>query len=75
MNAVIGGIIRTLLALFAGTVSTTDENIAATFNDFVSGVASGEPDKIGSALLTLAVIAWSIYDKKKRSQKNEKPAT
>ena len=75
MNGIIAGIIRALLALFAGTVGTTNEDIGAAFNVFIDGIVSGNSNQIGSALLTIGVIVWSVYEKKKKEKKNEKPAS
>ena len=72
MNGIIAGIIRALLALFAGTVGTTDADIGASVNVFIDGLVSGNSNQIGSALLTLGVILWSVYDKKKKEKIDEK---
>ena len=68
MQAILGGVIRALLALFAGTVGTTDADLMTALNGFLDGLLAGEPNQIGSALLTLGVIIWSIYSKKKEAK-------
>jgi len=68
MQAILGGVIRALLALFAGTVGTTDADLMTALNGFLDGLLAGNANQIGSAALTLAVIIWSIYSKKKEAK-------
>lgn len=72
MQAILGGVIRALLALFAGTVGTSDADLMTALTAFIDGLLAGEPNKIGSAALTLGVIVWSVYAKRKEI-KDEKP--
>lgn len=71
MQSILAGILRAVLALFAGTVGTSDQDISAALIGFIDGIIAGDPNKIGAAALTLGVIVWSIYDKRKEAKSKE----
>lgn len=71
MSSIIAGIARHILALLGAAWAGSDAEVGQALRSFVEGVASGDTSSIGGALVTLAAIAWSIYDKKKRQVKKE----
>lgn len=71
MQAILGGILRAVLAMFAGTVGTTDADLGTALTAFIDGLLAGNSNQIGSAALTLGVIVWSIYAKRKELKDKE----
>lgn len=68
MQSVIFGIVRALLAAYAGVVGTSDADLSKGLHDFIDGLMAGNSNQIASAGLTLAVIIWSVYSKKKEAK-------
>lgn len=68
MTAVSGGIIRALLATLAGIYGTSDADVAAAINGFFDGLISGDPNKIGAAIVTVLIMLWSVWSKKRNEK-------
>lgn len=67
MSGIIGGISRALLALLGGIWGGSDAEIGAAVKAFIHQLADGDTSAIGGTIVTLVAIAWSIYDKRKKS--------
>ena len=66
MSAILYGIIRHVMALLGAAWGGSDAEIGAAVRTFVDRLAEGDVNAIGGSLVTLAAIAWSIYDKKRK---------
>ncbi len=66
MSAVIAGIVRHLLALMGAVWAGSDAEIGAAVRGFVENLAAGDTSALGGGIVTIAAIAWSIYDKRKK---------
>ncbi len=66
MSAVIAGIVRHLLALMGAVWAGSDAEIGAAVRGFVENLAAGDTSALGGGFVTIAAIAWSIYDKRKK---------
>jgi hypothetical protein len=66
MSGIIGGISRALLALLGGIWGGSDAEIGKALRTFVEQLAAGDSNALGGSIVTIAAIAWSIYDKRKK---------
>lgn len=71
MQQILGGIARAIIALMAGTVAGSDADLGSALKAFIDGLLAGDANQIGSTLITLAVIVWSIYAKRKEIHDKE----
>jgi len=54
------------MALLGAAWGGSDAEIGAAVRTFVDRLAEGDVNAIGGSLVTLAAIAWSIYEKRKK---------
>lgn len=68
MSGIWTGIVRALLAMVAGAMGSSDSDIASAVHSLAGSIVSGDPNAIGAALLTFAIILWSVYEKKRKEK-------
>lgn len=66
MSAIIAGLTRHILALLGAVWAGSDAEIGVAVRAFVESLATGDSSAISGGIVTLAAIAWSIYDKRKK---------
>lgn len=68
MKVIAFAIIRHLAAAFGAIAAGSDEQIGAEFRKLIEQIGAGDTEAVGGTLLVLASVAWSIYDKRKKSE-------
>jgi hypothetical protein len=71
MSAIIAAIVRHGMALLGAVWAGSDAEIGATVRGLIEQMAAGDTNAIGGTLVTLAAIAWSIYDKRRKQIEKE----
>jgi hypothetical protein len=70
MSVIISAIIRHVIGIYGASVAAGGTaDIGALFVQLVDGLASGDKHTFLGAVVALAAVAWSLYDKKTRQKK------
>lgn len=67
MSAMIAAIVRHLMTLLGAAWAGSDAEVGKILRELVEQIASGDTNAIGGAIVMLAAIMWSIYDKRRKA--------
>jgi len=70
MNAILGALARHLIALVGGVSAGSNEEIGEAVRNLIVALANGDTNAWVGAVLVLASVGWSIFDKAKKNKKN-----
>lgn len=68
MKVIAFAILRHLAAAFGAIAAGSDEQIGAEFRKLIEQIGAGDTEAVAGTLIVLASVAWSIYDKRKKSE-------
>lgn len=70
MSAIVAAIIRHVIGIYGASIAAGGTaDIGALVVQLVDGLASGDKNTFIGAVIALAAVAWSLYDKKTRKNK------
>lgn len=72
MTAIIAAIIRHIIGIYGASIAAGGTaDIGALVIQLVEGLADGNSSTLTGAIVALAAVAWSIYDKRKSKQEKK----
>lgn len=73
MSTIFAAIVRHIIGIYGASIAAGGTaDIGALFVQLVDGLADGNQTTLIGAIVALAAVAWSLYDKKQKSKKEIK---